>query len=79
MGKNKAAVEPKSEAPDVQQTFELNQDEYEFYSEPVTQEGSWNDLTAAEDKNAIVKSSLQALNDPLVRRQLGKQKVNNKA
>jgi hypothetical protein len=79
MAKKKVAAEPEPEVENVQQTFELNQDEYEFYSEPVTQEGSWNDLTAAEDKNAIVKSSLQALNDPVVRRQLGKQKVFYKA
>lgn len=56
------------------QTFELNQDEYEFYSQPVSQAGSWQDLTEHEDKAALTKASLPALNDPVVRRQLSKQK-----
>jgi membrane associated rhomboid family serine protease len=57
------------------QTFELNEDEYEFYSQPVSQAGSWQDLTEAEDKKASHKVSLPALNDPIVRKQLSKQKL----
>lgn len=73
--KKSTILEPEDGAEEAYQTFELDQDEYEFYSEPVTQEGSWQDLTEVEDRKALLKTSIPALNDPLVRKQLQKQKV----
>ena len=49
-------------------------EEYEFYSQPVSQTGSWVDLTGEDEKKEISKS-ITALNDPIVRRQIANQKA----
>ena len=55
--------------------YQINFDEeYLFYSNPVSEAGSWIDLTGENAKKDL-KGSIPALHDPVVRRQLAKQKV----
>lgn len=56
------------------QRVDINDIEYEFYSNPVSQAGSWIDMTGPPDEKKKA-ASLPALNDPMVRRQLSKQKI----
>jgi hypothetical protein len=53
---------------------ELEEDEYQFYSRPISQTGTWCD---AEQPPEIVKHSIAALNDPNVREQLALQKTHS--